>query len=73
MFASGIIVPIEGMPVWEQYFARIFPMYYAADAFKGVMLSTPADYTRDVAVLAAWAVFGLTFATILLKRRQAAL
>lgn len=73
MFASGVIVPVEGMPLWEQYFAKSFPMYYAADMFKGVMLSTPAEYLRDVLVLLAFASGGLTFATIMLRRRQAAL
>ena len=73
MFASGVIVPVEGMPLWEQYFAKSFPMYYAADMFKGVMLSTPAEYLRDVLVLLAFSAGGLTFATIMLRRRQAAL
>jgi len=73
MFVSGIIVPVEGMPLWEQYFARSFPMYYAADAFKGVMLGIPAHYMTDVAVLLTWAAVGLAFATFLLKHRQAAL
>jgi hypothetical protein len=48
-------------------------MYYAADAFKGVMLSTPADYLRDFLALIAWALCTLTVAVILLRRRQAAL
>ncbi len=73
MFVSGIIVPVEGMPLWEQYFARSFPMYYAADAFKGVMLGIPAHYGLDVLVLTAWAIVGMSIATLLLKHRQAAL
>lgn len=73
MFASGIILPISGMPVWEQAIAKVFPLYYAADAFKGVMLSIPADYPRDIFVLLLWSVFGIVFATYLLNRRQAAL
>lgn len=73
MFVSGIIVPVEGMPLWEQAFARSFPMYYAADAFKGVMLGIPAHYGIDVLVLLMWAGIGLAFATFLLKQRQAAL
>ncbi|MGD9680390.1 MAG: ABC transporter permease [Candidatus Obscuribacterales bacterium] len=73
MFASGVIVPVEGMPAWEQCFARSFPMYYAADAFKGVMLATPASYLTDCAVLAAWSVLGLGFATVMLHRKQATL
>ena len=73
MFVSGIILPVEGMPVWEQFIAYSFPMYYAADAFKGIMLSIPADYTRDVIVLGGWSLVGLTFASVLLSRRKAVL
>lgn len=73
MFISGIVIPVEGMPLWEQYFARSFPMYYASDAFKGVMLSTPANYGMDFVVLFCWAMVGLVFAITLLKHRQAAL
>ncbi|MBX9670998.1 MAG: ABC transporter permease [Candidatus Obscuribacterales bacterium] len=73
MFFSGIIVPTEGMPVWEQSLARAFPLYYAADAFKGVMLDIPANYTLDSIVLLTWASAGMLFATVLLKVRQAEL
>jgi ABC-type multidrug transport system permease subunit len=73
MFVSGIIIPVEAMPPWEQWGAKIFPMYYSADAFKGVMLGTPAHYGRDATVLLLWAIMGLAFAIILLNRRKAAL
>jgi ABC-2 type transport system permease protein len=73
MFASGIIIPVEAMPGWEQICARALPMYYSADAFKGVMLATPADYVRDAAVLLGWSALGLATATILLHKRKAAL
>jgi hypothetical protein len=48
-------------------------MYYAADAFKGVMLGIPAQYGLDVLVLLTWAAIGLGVGTFLLKHRQAAL
>lgn len=73
MFASGIIIPVEAMPAWERICAKALPLYYSADAFKGVMLATPANYWRDAAVLLAWAIAGLTLATLLLRRRKAAL
>jgi ABC-2 type transport system permease protein len=73
MFVSGIIIPVDAMPGWEQVEARLFPMYYSADAFKGVMLGVPADYYRDVFALLAWASAGLVCATILLRSRKAAL
>lgn len=73
MFVSGVVVPVEGMPLWEQCFAQAFPMYYAADAFKGVILAVPAEYGRDCIVLIAWAAVTLSLAAIMLRRRQAAL
>ncbi|HEY9788618.1 MAG TPA: ABC transporter permease [Candidatus Obscuribacterales bacterium] len=73
MFVSGIIVPIEAMPPWEYQLARALPLYYAADAFKGVFLSIPADYARDFLVLSGWAVVGLSVASLLLVKRKAAL
>lgn len=73
MFVSGIVIPVEAMPFWEQIGARALPMYYSADAFKGVMLGTPANYMGDSIVLLGWAIAGLSFATILLQRRKAAL
>ena len=73
MFASGIILPVEGMPLWEQFVARSFPMYYAADAFKGVMLGIPANYSLDFLILTGWALAGISFASVMLTRRQATL
>lgn len=73
MFVSGCIVPVEAMPSWQQSLALSLPMFYAADAFKGVMLDIPASYGRDVMVLGLWAAVGLCLALFLLKQRQAAL
>lgn len=73
MFISGIIVPLEAMPVWEQAIARCLPLYYAADAFKGVFLNTPAHYAQDVLILLSWSVAGLLVSSVLLTKRQAAL
>lgn len=73
MFLSGIVIPVEAMPAWEQIGARSLPMYYSADAFKGVMLGTPADFLRDAVVLIGWGIGGIVMASILLKRRRAVL
>ena len=73
MFMSGVIIPVEAMPAWEQFCARLFPMYYAADAFKGVMLNLPAHYQRDIMILLIWACVGLIISTILLHNRKAQL
>lgn len=36
IFFSGIF-PLEGMANWIQWIAKIMPLYYAADALKGIM------------------------------------
>ncbi len=73
MFMSGVVIPVEAMPAWEQFCARLFPMYYSADAFKGAMLDFPCNYNRDLMVLLIWACSGLLISTILLQRRKAQL
>lgn len=73
MFVSGIIIPVEAMPEWEQICAKALPMYYSADAFKGVMLATPADFVLDGLVMLGWSALGLGLATLLLHQRKAAL
>lgn len=71
MFVSGIVIPVEAMPKWEQLTALSMPMYYSADMFKGVMLGAPAYYWRDIIILCAWAIGGLTVATVFLTKRNA--
>lgn len=71
MFVSGIVMPVEAMPHWEKLTALLLPMYYSADAFKGVMLGTPAFYARDAIILSAWAVGGLVVASQFLTKRNA--
>ena len=73
MFVSGIVIPVEAMPHWEQTLALFLPMFYAADSFKGVILGTPADYMRDAMILMAWAPCSLTLASVLLQQRKATL
>lgn len=73
MFISGVVIPVEAMPTWEQVMARGLPMYYSADAFKGVMLGTPAEYLRDALVLTGWGLLGLAVASVLLSKRRATL
>ncbi len=73
MFVSGIVIPVEAMPDWEQICARILPVYYSADAFKGVMLGNPANYWQDMLVLLGWGCAGLAIAAILLKQNRAIL
>jgi ABC-2 family transporter protein len=73
MFVSGIVIPVEAMPRWEQSLALFLPMFYAADSFKGVILGTPADYVRDAMILMSWAICSLILASVLLQQRKATL
>ena len=71
MFVSGIITPMKAMPIWEQKIASFLPMYYAADLTKGVILSTPADFSKDILILLSWALLGLAFSRAVLTRSKA--
>lgn len=73
MFMSGVMIPVEAMPDWEQFCARLFPMYYSADAFKGVMLNFPAHYQTDLLIMLGWSLFGLIVSGILLQNKKAQL
>lgn len=71
MFTSGVVVPVEAMPQWQQVTAYLLPMYYSVDAFKGVMLGTPAFFMRDTLILLAWSIGALLVASVFLSRRRA--
>lgn len=63
MFVSGVFYPIETMPWIFQKIAYIFPLTYANDALRGVMLKGAGigDVWLDIAVLAGFTLlfFGL--------------
>jgi len=56
MFVSGVFYPIETMPWIFQKIAYIFPLTYANDALRGVMLKGAGigDIWIDIAVLAGF-------------------
>jgi len=56
MFVSGVFYPIETMPWIFQKIAYIFPLTYANDALRGVMLKGAGigDVWLDIAVLAGF-------------------
>lgn len=56
MFVSGVFYPIETMPWIFQKIAYIFPLTYANDALRGVMLKGAGigDIWLDIAVLAGF-------------------
>lgn len=69
VFFSGIF-SIEGMAEWLQVFAKLMPMYYAADALKGVMYKgeTLSDISGDIFILMAFAVVFIILNLFALKK-----
>ncbi|MGZ5290510.1 MAG: ABC transporter permease [Actinomycetota bacterium] len=75
LFISGIFFPLDdGAPAWMRIVGDIFPVKHFADAMRAgflgnVTVSTPIGSVRafpfdwwDVAVIAAWGLFGLLVA-----------
>jgi len=74
---SGIFYPITNFPVWLQWIAQIFPIYWLGLGMRSALL--PGDlaaveighswrHLETVGVLGAWAVVGLVLAPIVLRR-----
>jgi ABC-2 type transport system permease protein len=74
---SGIFYPIRALPVWVQWIAQVFPVYWLGLGLRSVFLPAaaaalePGGTFRPLAtflVLAAWAVAGLLLAPPILRR-----
>jgi ABC-2 type transport system permease protein len=74
---SGIFYPITNFPVWLQWIAQAFPVYWLGLGMRSALL--PGDlaaaeltgtwqHLQTVAVLGAWAVVGFAVAPIVLRR-----
>ncbi|WP_449538719.1 ABC transporter permease [Ferdinandcohnia sp. Marseille-Q9671] len=72
VFFSGII-PLEGMATWLQGIAKIMPLYYAADALKGVMYQGLgiADISFNLLVLVIFATTFIILNVLALKKYRA--
>jgi ABC-2 type transport system permease protein len=64
MFLSGILFPINQLPVAVQYIRKAFPLYYAADALgKVVILNANVNIIMpDLLVLLAYSVVTMAIA-----------
>ncbi|MEH7235131.1 ABC transporter permease [Bacillus sp. JJ1562] len=72
IFFSGII-PLEGMANWLQAIAKVMPLYYAADALKGVMyrgLGFP-DISLNLLALVIFATVFIILNVFALKKYRA--
>ncbi len=74
---SGIFYPITSFPIWLQWIAQAFPIYWLGLGMRSALL--PNDlavveighswrHLETIGVLGAWAVFGLIVAPIVLRR-----
>ncbi|WP_071394583.1 ABC transporter permease [Bacillus tuaregi] len=69
IFFSGIL-PLEGMADWLQALGKIMPLYYAADALKGVMYMGLGlkEISGDLIVLAIFAIIFIILNIFAMKR-----
>lgn len=72
IFFSGIF-PLEGMANWLQVIAKIMPLYYAADALKGVMYQGLgfAEISLDLLALVIFAAIFIILNVFALKKYRA--
>ncbi|THE12235.1 ABC transporter permease [Bacillus timonensis] len=72
IFFSGIF-PLEGMADWLQVIAKVMPIYYAADALKGVMYQGLgfADISLDLLALVIFATVFIILNVFALKKYRA--
>ncbi|WP_077623462.1 ABC transporter permease [Sediminibacillus massiliensis] len=69
VFFSGII-PMEGMADWLQGLAKIMPLYYGAEALKGIMYKglPLSEMTVNILALAGFAAVFITLNIFALKK-----
>ena len=70
MFLSGILFPIAQLPVAVQYIGKAFPLYYAADALRKVVIlnASVSIIMPDLLVLLAYAIVTMTIAVPIFNR-----
>jgi ABC-2 type transport system permease protein len=70
MFLSGILYPIEQLPVWMQWVAKAMPLTYTADALRRIMILNVglAQIMPTVIILAVFAIITIAIAIPLFER-----
>ena len=70
MFVSGILFPVDQMPVWLQLIGKAMPLYYAADALRKVMIlnANLMLVMPDVVILILYSLCTLTIAVPLFNK-----
>lgn len=69
IFFAGIF-PLEGMADWLQVIAKVFPMYYAGDALRGVMYKGLgfSDVSGDLLALVIFAIIFVILNILSMKK-----
>jgi len=70
MFISGILFPIDQLPVWMQYIGKALPLYFAADALRKVIIlnaSLPV-IMPDLIILIVYTFLTMTIALPLFEK-----
>jgi len=70
MFISGILFPIDQLPVWMQYIGKALPLYFAADALRKVVIlnaSLPV-IMPDIIILIVYTFLTMTIALPLFEK-----
>jgi ABC-2 type transport system permease protein len=64
MFLSGILFPMDQLPVWLQWIGKALPLYYAADALRKIVVLNASlnQIFPDVGVLILYSVVTLGIA-----------
>jgi len=70
MFISGILFPIEQLPTWLQIVGKAFPLYYAADALRKVIILNAGLMTiiPDIVILVVYTILTMTVALPLFEK-----
>ncbi len=70
MFISGILFPIDQLPVWMQYVGKGLPLYYAADALRKVIIlnASLTAIVPDIIILIVYTFLTMTIAIPLFER-----
>ncbi len=70
MFFSGVFFPIKQMPEFAHYISAIFPLTYAADALRKVMILGMGlkDVQNDIIVLLLFAIVSTALATVFFQK-----
>ncbi len=69
---SGLLTPVESMPLWAQYVDRINPLYYFVRILRGIILkgATLSDLRQELIILSIFATGMFTLAIRQYKKRS---